>query len=215
MTPAPHHALSASYRLAVLALLILLGTAVTACGPSSLHSTISSSKLKDMSRQGQLWVYDAENGIVVALDRLDEARDEFYRLRRQIKLANQRLRAAERRGRSLGVTVAEAWKDQLNSLRKWAIARIRLERVGLIVARAAVELAKAQVIQREDLLGGKSFNVKKFSDQLQEFQQAYEVRKKTVHRMRRRARKLEDHWRKLRLRYVAQTGDYDSGLWTD
>ncbi len=188
---------------------------VGACGGSSLSVTVSSSKLKDSSRQGQLWVYDAENGIVVALDRLDEARDEYYRIRRQLELADKRIDAAERRGKSLGVSVAEAWREQLRALRKWAISRVRLERLGVTTARAAVELAKAQVIQREDLLGGKDFNVKAFADQLQKLQQEYTSRKKLVRKRRRYARKLEDRWRKLRMRYVAQTGDHDSGLWID
>jgi hypothetical protein len=196
--------------LLVTALLLAVG-----CGGSSLDVTVSASKLKDMSRQGQLWVYDAENGIVVALDRLDEARDEFYRIRRELKLADKRIDAAEKRGKSLGVSVAESWRTHLEALRKWAISRIRVERLGVTTARAAVELAKAQVIQREDLLGGKDFNVKEFADQLQKLQEEYNSRRKLVRKRRRYARRLEGRWRKLRMRYVAQTGDHDSGLWVD
>lgn len=205
---APHPRLPA-------ALLGLALFSLAACGSSSLSETVSSSKLKDMSRQGQLWVYDAENGIVVALDRLDEARDEFYRVRRSLKLADKRIDAAEKRGKSLGVSVAEAWREHLQALRKWAISRVRLERLGVTTARAAVELAKAQVIQREDLLGGKNFDVKKFADQLQKLQEEYNSRMKLVRKRRRYARQLEGRWRKLRMRYVAQTGDHDSGLWID
>lgn len=186
-----------------------------ACGSSSLDNTVSMSKLKDMSRQGQLWVYDAENGIVVALDRLDEARDEYYRVRRQLKLADKRIDAAEKRKNSMGVNVAEAWRDHLRALRKWAVARVRMERLGVLTSRAAVELAKAQVIQREDLLGGKDFNVKEFADQLQNLQERYTKRKKAVRKMRRYARRQESRWRKMRMRYVAQSGDHDSGLWID
>lgn len=188
---------------------------LAACGGGSLSYTVSASKLKDMSRQGQLWVYDAENGIVVALDRLDEARDELYRVKAQQKIAERRIDAAKKRRNSSGVNVAEAWEQHLEALEEWARARIRLERFGVLVAQASIELAKAQVIQREDLLGGKDFNVKDFQDQLQKYQAVYDTRRKRVRKMRRKARRMEKRWRKMRLRYIAQTGDHDSGLWID
>ncbi|MBW2731178.1 MAG: hypothetical protein JRH20_02230 [Deltaproteobacteria bacterium] len=186
-----------------------------ACGGGSLSHTISNSKLKDMSRQGQLWIYDAENGIVVALDRLDEARDELYRIKTQLKLADRRISAAKKRRNGLGVNVSEAWEDSLEYLEDWARARIRLERFGVNVAKASIELAKAQVIQREDLLGDKDFTLKEFKDQLRKLQDSYDRRRKTVRKLRRKARKKEARWRKMRRRYVAQTGDHDSGLWID
>lgn len=197
----------------LLALPMLLG--LVACGGGKLSHTISASKLKDMSRQGQLWIYDAENGIVVALDRLDEARDELYRVRAQQKIAARRIKAAEKRRNSLGVNVAEAWEAHLDALEDWARARIRLERFGVLVAQASIELAKGQVIQREDLIGGKDFSLKDFKDQLQRLQTIYDKRRKRVRKMRRKARKMETRWRRMRQRYIAQTGDHDSGLWID
>lgn len=192
---------------------MLASLSLMACGSSALDHTISASKLKDMSRQGQLWVYDAENGIVVALDRLDEARDEYYRVRDQLVRADKLISAAERRRK--GVRVAEAWRDALRSLRKWAIANVRLHRLGVLVANAAVELAKAQVIQREDLLGGKDTSVKDFQEQFRKLSDEFDARKKAVRAQRRLARRAEKSWRKIRLRYVARTGDHDSGLWVD
>jgi len=197
------------------ALLVIAAAVIGGCGSTSLDNTIDADKLKDMSRQGQLWVFDAENGIVVALDRLDEARDELYRILRELKVAERRIEAAEKRRKRLLVDVAEAWEKHLESLERWARANVRVERFGVLVARATVELAKAQVIQREDLLAGKDFDVKTYQEQYQELREEYLRRKKIVRKMRQRARKLEARWRSLRRRYVAQTGDYDSGLWID
>ena len=182
------------------------------CG-SSLSHTIDKKQLRDMSRQGARWVYDAENELVVALDRLDEAKDALARVRTRIEEAEEGVESAEK-GRAGLVRVAEAWLVHLEALEKWAEESVKLQRFGLLVARAAVELAKAQVIQREDLLGGKDFSVKDYQDQYNQLKATYDRRAKRVRSMRKAARKKEARWWRLRRRYVARTGDYDSGLWT-
>lgn len=197
----------------LLAALASLST-LAACG-SSLSYTIDKSRLREASRRGRLWVYDAENEIVVALDRLDEAKDELRKVRLRIKKAERAIERAEKRGRRSGVQVAEAWLVHLESLEDWAKLNVRLHRFGLRVARAAVELAKAQVIQREDLLGGKDFNVKDFQAQYDELKKRFDRARKRVRKRRRLARKKEQRWWRMRRSYVAQTGDYNSGLWIE
>ncbi|MCA9665865.1 MAG: hypothetical protein KC503_09765 [Myxococcales bacterium] len=194
--------------------LSLLVLSAAGCG-SSLSYTIDKKQLREASRRGQLWVYDAENEIVVALDRLDEAKDELHTVRLRIKKAERTIRRAEKGGKGSAVRVAEAWLVHLESLEDWAKLNVRLHRFGLRVARAAVELAKAQVIQREDLLGGKNFNVKDFKVQYDELKKRFDRARKRVRKMRRDARKKEQRWWTLRRRYVAQTGDYNTGLWID
>ena len=197
-------------RIGVLA----LAGGLVACGGSLSH-TVDQSQLRDMSRQGQLWIYDAENEIVVALDRLDEARDDLATTRERIKLARHAIEQAEKKKGRAAVDVAEGWLVHLEALEEWAAQNIKVERYGILVARAAVEHAKAQVIQREDLLGGKDFAVKDFQDQYDELKDIYDKRMKRVQDLRRSARRKEERWWRLRQRYVAQTGDHDTGLWTE
>ena len=71
------------------------------------------------------------------------------------------------------------------------------------------------MIQREDLLGGKDFTVKDFKEQYQRLKQRFDRRKKTVKALRDEARQKEARWWALRRRFVAQTGDHNSGLWLD
>lgn len=189
-----------------------LAVLATGCG-SGLSHTVKESYLKDMSRQGQLWVFDAENEIVVALDKLDEAKDQRSEIRRQIKRAQRSIEKAEKRGNRLAVEVAESWLSYLESMEEWADENIDLHRFGIIVARATVELAKAQVINREDLLGGKGFDMRDYQEQYNQLNDEYNETKKKVDGLRKRARKREQKWWTLRRRFVAQTGDYDSGLW--
>jgi len=198
----------------ILALLLavpLLG----ACGGSSLSYVVDDDKLKDMSRQGQLWVYDAENEIVVALDQLDEARDELLDIRHRLKAAEKSIKRAEKRRKSFLVQVAEAWLEYLEELETWAEAQVKWRRLGVVMARATVELAKAQVIQREDLLGGKDFDLADYRKQHADLEQAMEQRGKNLNNLRKKARRKEAQWWRLRHQFVAKTGDYDSGLWID
>jgi hypothetical protein len=192
----------------------LLALFLLGCGGGLSH-TVKDSYLKDMSRQGELWIFDAENEIVVALDKLDEAKDMLAHIRRRIKYAQKGIEKAEKRGNRLGVDVAESWLAYLEKLEEWAEDNIDLQRFGIVVARATVELAKAQVINREDLLGGKGFDRGDYQEQYNTLRDEFLEMKKKVDAMRKRARKRERKWWKLRGRFVAQTGDYDSGLWID
>jgi chaperonin cofactor prefoldin len=199
----------------IVGLTLLVGAlGVVGCGTSLSH-TVDDGKLRDMSRQGQLWVYDAENEIVVALDRVDEAQDDLADVRERIKQARKSIEHAEKKKGRGAVDLSEAWLVYLEAMEAWADANIKVQRFGILVARAAVELAKAQVIQREDLLGGKDFSVKVFQGQYEELRQRYDSRMKRIQRMRRDARHKEERWWRMRQRYVAQTGDYDTGLWTE
>jgi hypothetical protein len=193
----------------------LLVTALAACGGARLSHTVDEDKLRDMSRQGQIWVHDAENEMVVALDRLDEAKDELSAVKRRIREAEEAVERSESGKSRQAVQVAEGWLVALEGLENWAKALVKLQRLGLVVARASVELAKAQVIQREDLLGGKDFNVGDYQAQYNRLKGMYDKRHRFVDALRRKARKKEERWWTLRRRFTAQTGDHDSGLWID
>jgi chromosome segregation ATPase len=193
----------------------VLALALAACSGSRLGYRVDEGKLKDMSRQGQLWIYDAENEIVVALDRLDEAREDLALIKLRKSQAAASIEAAEKRRSRGGVETAEAWMRHLEALERWAKARIEEGEVGVTAALAAVELAKAQVINREDLLGGRDFSVKDYQDQYAEWKKKHERERRRALRLRKAARALEQKWWVQRRRFIAQTGDYDSGLWTE
>jgi chromosome segregation ATPase len=195
-------------------LLLAAALSTGGCGTSLSH-TVDDSTLRDMSRNGRLWVYDAENEIVVALDQLDEAKDELRGVRYRLKRAERSQDKIEKKGNALAEQMAEARVDFLEALEEWAEAEVRFRIFGILVARAQVEYAKAQVIQREDLLGGKDFSPADYKQQAEELTAEQEARKKRVAKLRRAARKMEAKWWRARRRFVAQTGDHDTGLWID
>ena len=193
----------------------LLGLLAAACGGTSLRHTVTTKSLAEASREGRLWIYDAENEIVVALDRLDEALGELRTVRQQMSRAERAIERLEKRGSRGAVQLAEAWLVYLEAMEEWAEANVALCRKGLIVARAAVELARAEVIQREDLVAGKDFSVQLFQDQYKELNDEFGHRRKSVAGLRQQARTKETQWWSLRRRVVAQTGDHNSGLWIE
>ena len=188
--------------------------ALAGCGESLSH-TVDMDKLKEMSRQGQLWIFDAENEIVVALDKLDEAKDQLAQIKQRMKGAENSLSAAEKRNSRGAVEMAEQNIKYLEAMEVWAKARIEAHRKGVIAAQAGVELAKAQVINREDLLGGKGFDMGNYQQQYDDLKKEYERELKRTNKLRGVARAEEQKWWTLRRRFIAQTGDYDSGLWID
>ena len=195
---------------------VVVATALLAgaCGESLSH-TVDMDKLKEMSRQGQLWIFDAENEIVVALDKLDEAKDQLEQVKQRMKASERSLSAAENRNSRGAVEMAEQNIKYLEAMEVWGKGRIDALRKGVTAAQAGVELAKAQVINREDLLGGKGFDMGNYQQQYEELKKEYERELKRTNKLRKTARIEEQKWWTLRRRFIAQTGDYDSGLWID
>jgi hypothetical protein len=206
----PHRAAASSMAVAVAAAALC----ASACG-EGLSYRVDMDKLKEMSRQGQLWIYDAENEIVVALDKLDEAKDLLLQIKQRMKTAEKSLNVAEKRNNRGAVEMAEQNIKYLEALETWAKGRIDAHRIGVVSAQAAVELAKAQVINREDLLGGKGFDMKDYQEQYDRLKKEYERELKRTNKLRKTARTEEQRWWTLRRRFIAQTGDYDSGLWIE
>lgn len=198
-------------RLCLIGVLVMVGAG---CG-GAIDYVVDPDYLKEVSREGQRWIYDAENEIVVALDKLDEAKDIRLKTRRRIRAAEKAVERAEKRNKRLGVEVAEAWLSYLELLEEWTEDNIDLMRLGVVVARATVEQAKAQVINREDLLGGKGFAMGDYKEQYNTLKDEFDKERRRVKKLRKRARKRNKKWWTLRRRFVAQTGDYDSGLWID
>lgn len=196
---------------ALLCALPLLG----GCGGATLSHVVARGALRDVSRLGQVTVYDAENEMVIALDQLDEAEDALRETRRQLRLAERSVKRAEQRRGPAGVRLAEAWVDYLENLSEWHEAQVELRRLGLVVAAAAIELTKAQVVQREDLPGGKDFTLRDFRRQHEQLQARFEREDKRLKRRRERVRQQELRWWELRRRSVAQTGDHNTAMWVD
>ncbi len=200
-------------RIALLA--ALAGAALLGAGcRATLSHTVDPAKLKEMSRQGHLWIYDAENEIVVAMDKLDEARDSLRRIKEQ-KGEARASAAKNKRQNEAGQQMDAAWMAYLDRMQVWAERNIELHELGVVVAQASVELAKAQVINREDLLGGKGFKLDKYLLQYERLRQEFEQDDKAVRVLRKQAREQQKAWWDLRKSYVTATGDYDRGLWID
>ncbi|MBI4815077.1 MAG: hypothetical protein HY791_02390 [Deltaproteobacteria bacterium] len=163
--------------------------------------------------EGRRWTYEAENEVVIAIDRLNSAREEVGRRQKAVEVYEAAVDAASRRG-SAGVQVSKARLVWLESELETAEQERRAAEEAVLCAKANFELTKAKLAVRFDLPVEDGF--------IQPFEEQYSACATALEELRGEAEKLEssavgkkDEWRKVRSEHVRRTGDYDHGLWID
>jgi hypothetical protein len=185
-----------------------------ACGGPSASLRVSEKVVGQFPPDARLWVYDAENEIIIALDNRDAAQARVTATERDVDRAKVAEGAAKGRAGADGPGRARvAWHE---ARRDHAESLVEAAEVSVICARAALELAKAKLVVRFDILGDdRKFSVKAFEKQHDVCARNLQARQTKAGTLRDRAKKAEEEWRKARQDYIARTGDHDHGLWID
>lgn len=175
--------------------------------------------LSGLPLEGRRWLFDAENTVVAALDAVDvareareEARGRQGHARRAVELAQQQ---AGRRGTELGVSAAQQRLALCDVQLQLAEARLRLARARVRKARLDLELDKARLIVRYDLVAERGFSLQPFEAQAASAQGAADATLREVEALAQKVLAQEDRARAARQQYIAKTGDHDSGVWLD
>jgi hypothetical protein len=196
---------------------VLLG-ALPACGGGGL-TRLPESALLGLPNEGRRWVFDAENAIVAALDGVDVAGEGVREADEQIARAERSLKAAEKRQREksteLGVQAARARLEWARLQRRIADERLELARTKVRKARADLELDKARLVVAYDLVAVRGFTLQPFEQQAQAAQGRLDAVQKGLDMLGKKLQEQEEQMQQARQRYVAQTGDHDSGVWLD
>jgi hypothetical protein len=197
---------------------VLLLSAVPACGGGGLVR-LPDSALLGLPPEGRRWVFDAENAIVAALDGVDvagegvrEADEALGRAERSLKAAEQRQRE---RGTDLGVQAARARLEWARLARRIAGERLELARNKVRKARADLELDKARLVVAYDLVAVRGFTLQPYEQQAQAAQGRVDAVQKGLDELGKKLQAQEEQMQQARQRYVAQTGDHDSGVWLE
>ena len=197
--------------------LVLLG-AVPGCGGAGL-TRLPESALLGLPNEGRRWVFDAENAIVAALDGVDVAGEGVREADEQIGRAERSLKAAEKRQKEksteLGVQAARARLEWARLQRRIADERLELARTKVRKARADLELDKARLVVAYDLVAVRGFTLQPFEQQAQAAQGRLDAVQKGLDALGKKLQEQEEQMQQARQRYVAQTGDHDSGVWLD
>ena len=197
---------------------VLLLAALPGCGGGGLVR-LPDSALLGLPPDGRRWVFDAENAIVAALDGVDVAGEGVREADEGLARAERSLKAAERRqkerGTDLGVQAARARLEWAQRARRLADERLALARTKVSKARADLELDKARLVVAYDLVAVRGFTLQPFEQQAQAAQARVDAVQKQLDVLGKKLQEQEEQMQQARQRYVAQTGDHDSGVWLD
>jgi hypothetical protein len=195
--------------------LVAAALLLTACGGPSASLKVSNKVVAQFPPDARSWVYDAENEVIIALDNRDAARARIEEVEKDIKRARAGVAAAKGRG-GKGEGPAKARVAWYEARRDHAEALLDVADVSVICARASLELSKAKLVVRFDILGeDKKFAVKAFEKQQENCARNLMSRNKAADKLREKAKKAEGDWRKTRAEFIRSTGDHDHGLWID
>lgn len=199
---------------AVTALLTVAG-----CGEAHPMLRLPEGALSGLPTEGQRWIYDAENAIVVALDGVDQAKEGLQEADQLITAAAASLRAAKaqqaRRGTDLGVQAAQARQQQAELQRSLWLGRLALARAKVYKARADLELDRARMVVQYDLVAVRGFQLRPYEEQAAAAARAVDERRRAEAALQQKLRDGESAWQKAHARYVEKSGDHDSGVWLD
>jgi hypothetical protein len=200
---------------APLLLVALAALGLAACGGPSASLRVKDKVVSQFPPDARSWVYDAENEVIIALDNRDAARAKIEEIEKDITRAKAGVAATKGRG-GKGEGPAKARVSWYEARRDHAEAVLDVADVTVICARASLELSKAKLVVRFDILGeDKRFNVKSFEKQQERCARNLLNRVKAADKLRDKAKKAEGDWRKTRAEFVRSTGDHDHGLWID
>lgn len=200
-----------SRRLTLLAL--LLGGCAGSAATRSLDDTVDSSIIQVFPEEGRRWSYEAENEVIIALDRLDAARDKRLSAEAEVAAAERAIEIASKRG-GQGREVAEARRVVADAEVDRAESEIATFELGVLCARAQLELTKAQLAVRFDLPVEEDY-VKGFEAQYQACADEMAQARTEAERRAKAALDAKEKWRQTRAEFVRRTGDHNHGLWID
>jgi len=198
-------------------LALFMAGSLCACASSgatrSLSQKVGTELTEVFPEDGRRWSYEAENEVIIALDRLDAARDDKIECEARQALAETAMETVDQRG-GKAKEVWEARQTQVKAEIDAANSAIEVAELGVYCARTSLELTKARLAVRFDLPVEEDF-VKRFEGQYEDCARDLEEAKTDLEKQQTTAFKAKDDWRKVRGSYVSKTGDHDHGLWID
>lgn len=203
-------------RRLVCATLLIAGSALWGCASTatrSLSETVDGDVVRYFPPEGRRWTYEAENEVIIALDRLDSARDHLAEIDMRVEDMDDAYAAVSERG-GAGREVAEAKMDWLKLRRDHAYAQIAVAELNVLCSRARLELTKAQLAVRFDLPVEENF-VEPFETQHSDCEEDLEGARTRQEELFQSTLTAKDNWRNVRSSYAQKTGDFHHGLWID
>jgi hypothetical protein len=197
-------------------LLLLLG----ACGTSA--PSLSRNERDRLPRDARQEIFDAENDVIIARNRQDEAMDRLRAVREAMDQLDERQDRSEKRlsstpGGSSRISalrkVTRAEQDYLDARQDVAKAEVEVAARETITARARLDLVK----QRQLVRIGKEplASLKDFEKAIEGEEAKVKEKRASSLDLRSKAQASLDAWKAAQEAYADQTRDFDSGVWIE
>jgi hypothetical protein len=204
-----------------LALLLpaLLAAPSLGCGSSGVQ--ISHDELERLPRDSRQDIFDAENDLVIAHNRQDDAADRREKLEREEdeveqtwKRASTRLNASGQGGKvSQARKIFDSRRAYLDSEIDVAKASMATTEAGTDLARARLQLVKARQLAR---IGRATVaSLKPLEDNVASLDARVKAAASAEGGLRSKAQTQLAGWKAADDSYARATGDYDTGVWSD
>ena len=197
-------------------LILLLG----ACGTSA--PSLSRNERDRLPRDARQEIFDAENDVIIARNRQDEAMERLRAVREAMDQLDERQERSEKRlsstpGGSSRISalrkVTRAEQDYLDARQDVAKAEVEVAAQETITARARLHLVK----QRQLVRIGKEplASLKDFEKAIEEEEAKVKEKRASSLDLRSKAQSSLDAWKAAQETYASQSGDFDSGVWIE
>jgi hypothetical protein len=197
-----------------LVLVALVFGLLLGCGSSVVQ--LSREELDRLPRDSRMEIFDAENDLVIARNRRDEADDKRLAVERSLDELDARWGQTEKRlGGSAKVgqarKVFDANRAYLVSLRDVIDADIEATRLDVELSRKRLVLVR----QRQAARIGRATlgSLKPLETDVADAEAKAKAASATENNLRARAQSLLDVWKGAEDEYARATGDYDTGVW--
>ena len=191
-----------------------------ACGTSA--PSLSRAERDRLPRDARQEIFDAENDLVIARNRQDEAVERLRALRDALDQLDERQGRSEKRlsatpGGSSRVSalrkVTRAEQDYIEARQEVADSDVEVAEQEVRTARARLDLVKQRQLVR---IGKEPLASLKGFEKAIEAQEAKDKHKwASSLDLRSRAQARLDAWKAAQESYAIQTGDFDSGVWIE
>jgi chromosome segregation ATPase len=191
-----------------------------ACGTSA--PSLSRVERERLPRDARQEIFDAENDVIIARNRQDEAEERIRALRAALDQLDERQGRSEKRlsssaGGSSRVSalrkVTRAEQDYLEARLDVAESDSDVAEQEVVTARARLDLVK----QRQLVRIGKVplASLKDFEKTIETQEAKGKQRRASSLDLRSKAQARLDAWKAAQEGYASQTGDFDSGVWIE
>jgi hypothetical protein len=206
-------------RLVVFALLALLAVLASGCGNGTIH--LSREEYDRLPHDSRQEIFDAENDLVIARNRQDDAVERKVKtdhaiseIEQRWKKATTRLTASGQGGRiSQARKVFDTHKAYLSMDLDVAEATIKTTAVGTDVSRARLQLVRARQLAR---IGRVTLaSLKPLEDNVTSLENQLKSATAAESSLRTKAQSQLDAWKAAEDEYARASGDYDTGVWAE